>query len=82
MPPKKDTKGGSKDKPKPAKGAKATDEGLENEFFFFRFSILCPFLLFNPVGAGSKEKKGGNAVKVRHILCEKQGKIVFSFNFV
>lgn len=23
-----------------------------------------------------KEKKGGNAVKVRHILCEKQGKIV------
>ncbi|EDW14852.2 peptidyl-prolyl cis-trans isomerase NIMA-interacting 4 [Drosophila mojavensis] len=26
-------------------------------------------------GAG-KEKKGGNAVKVRHILCEKQGKIM------
>uniref|UniRef100_T1H6X1 peptidylprolyl isomerase n=1 Tax=Megaselia scalaris TaxID=36166 RepID=T1H6X1_MEGSC len=26
-------------------------------------------------GAG-KEKKGGNAVKVRHILCEKQGKIL------
>lgn len=24
----------------------------------------------------SKEKKGGNAVKVRHILCEKQGKIL------
>ncbi|TMW47618.1 hypothetical protein DOY81_007296 [Sarcophaga bullata] len=23
-----------------------------------------------------KEKKGGNAVKVRHILCEKQGKIM------
>ncbi|CAD7092968.1 unnamed protein product [Hermetia illucens] len=23
-----------------------------------------------------KEKKGGNAVKVRHILCEKQGKIL------
>ncbi|XP_018561370.1 peptidyl-prolyl cis-trans isomerase NIMA-interacting 4 [Anoplophora glabripennis] len=23
---------------------------------------------------GSKEKKGGTAVKVRHILCEKQGK--------
>lgn len=28
MPPKKDTKGGSKDKPKAAKGAKATDEGI------------------------------------------------------
>lgn len=28
MPPKKDTKGGSKDKPKAAKGAKATDEGM------------------------------------------------------
>ncbi|XP_005183656.1 peptidyl-prolyl cis-trans isomerase NIMA-interacting 4 [Musca domestica] len=32
-------------------------------------------------GAGAaeekgKEKKGGNAVKVRHILCEKQGKIL------
>ncbi|EAT48088.1 AAEL000852-PA [Aedes aegypti] len=26
--------------------------------------------------AGGKEKKGGNAVKVRHILCEKQGKIL------
>ncbi|XP_013112650.1 peptidyl-prolyl cis-trans isomerase NIMA-interacting 4 [Stomoxys calcitrans] len=25
---------------------------------------------------GGKEKKGGNAVKVRHILCEKQGKIM------
>ncbi|XP_046392968.1 peptidyl-prolyl cis-trans isomerase NIMA-interacting 4 [Ischnura elegans] len=25
-------------------------------------------------GSGSKEKKGGNAVKVRHILCEKQSK--------
>lgn len=25
--------------------------------------------------AGAKEKKGCNAVKVRHILCEKQGKI-------
>lgn len=23
-----------------------------------------------------KEKKGGNSVKVRHILCEKQGKIL------
>lgn len=27
MPPKKDTKGGSKDKPKAAKGAKSTDDG-------------------------------------------------------
>lgn len=27
------------------------------------------------IGAG-KEKKGGNSVKVRHILCEKQGKIL------
>lgn len=26
--------------------------------------------------AAGKEKKGGNAVKVRHILCEKQGKIL------
>nr|XP_019931853.2 peptidyl-prolyl cis-trans isomerase NIMA-interacting 4 [Aedes albopictus] len=26
--------------------------------------------------AGGKEKKGGSAVKVRHILCEKQGKIL------
>ncbi|KAH8358998.1 hypothetical protein KR093_003795 [Drosophila rubida] len=26
--------------------------------------------------AAGKEKKGGNAVKVRHILCEKQGKIM------
>jgi NIMA-interacting peptidyl-prolyl cis-trans isomerase 4 len=25
-------------------------------------------------GDKSKEKKGGTAVKVRHILCEKQGK--------
>ncbi|XP_058823227.1 peptidyl-prolyl cis-trans isomerase NIMA-interacting 4-like [Topomyia yanbarensis] len=25
---------------------------------------------------GGKEKKGGSAVKVRHILCEKQGKIL------
>ncbi|XP_058447669.1 peptidyl-prolyl cis-trans isomerase NIMA-interacting 4 [Malaya genurostris] len=25
---------------------------------------------------GAKEKKGGTAVKVRHILCEKQGKIL------
>jgi len=30
----------------------------------------------NPTcAAAGKEKKGGNAVKVRHILCEKQGKI-------
>ncbi|XP_031620039.1 peptidyl-prolyl cis-trans isomerase NIMA-interacting 4 [Contarinia nasturtii] len=27
-------------------------------------------------GAAGKEKKGGNAVKVRHILCEKQSKIL------
>jgi len=26
-------------------------------------------------GGAAKEKKGGNAVKVRHILCDKQGKI-------
>lgn len=30
------------------------------------------------VGAASKEKKGGNAVKVRHILCEKQGNKLLS----
>lgn len=29
---------------------------------------------FNFFPAGGKEKKGGTAVKVRHILCEKQGK--------
>ncbi|KOX75841.1 Peptidyl-prolyl cis-trans isomerase NIMA-interacting 4 [Melipona quadrifasciata] len=28
------------------------------------------------VGTGKEEKKGGNAVKVRHILCEKQSKIL------
>ncbi|XP_069103722.1 peptidyl-prolyl cis-trans isomerase NIMA-interacting 4-like [Argopecten irradians] len=27
-------------------------------------------------GGGEKEKKGGTAVKVRHILCEKQSKIL------
>ncbi|XP_039270203.2 peptidyl-prolyl cis-trans isomerase NIMA-interacting 4-like [Styela clava] len=27
-------------------------------------------------GGGGKEKKGGNAVKVRHILCEKHSKIM------
>lgn len=27
-------------------------------------------------GGAAKEKKGGNAVKVRHILCEKQSKIL------
>lgn len=30
MPPKKDTKGGSKEKPKAAKGAKSADDGLLN----------------------------------------------------
>lgn len=28
MPPKKDTKGGAKDKPKAAKGAKSSDDGM------------------------------------------------------
>ncbi|XP_011871857.1 PREDICTED: peptidyl-prolyl cis-trans isomerase NIMA-interacting 4 [Vollenhovia emeryi] len=27
-------------------------------------------------GGGKTEKKGGNAVKVRHILCEKQSKVL------
>ncbi|XP_060078617.1 peptidyl-prolyl cis-trans isomerase NIMA-interacting 4-like [Ylistrum balloti] len=27
-------------------------------------------------GGGEKEKKGGTAVKVRHILCEKQSKVL------
>ncbi|XP_071455493.1 peptidyl-prolyl cis-trans isomerase NIMA-interacting 4 [Hetaerina americana] len=27
-------------------------------------------------GTGAKEKKGGNSVKVRHILCEKQSKSI------
>ncbi|KAG5677671.1 hypothetical protein PVAND_007408 [Polypedilum vanderplanki] len=51
MPPKKDAKGGSKDK-----GAKGGASGSDDK--------------------GAKEKKGGNAVKVRHILCEKQSKIL------
>lgn len=31
---------------------------------------------FDSIGAAGKEKKGGNSVKVRHILCEKQSKIL------
>ncbi|XP_011687081.1 PREDICTED: peptidyl-prolyl cis-trans isomerase NIMA-interacting 4 [Wasmannia auropunctata] len=27
-------------------------------------------------GSGKAEKKGGNAVKVRHVLCEKQSKVL------
>lgn len=38
------------------------------------FSRKYDFLL--GLGAAGKEKKGGNAVKVRHILCEKQSKIL------
>ncbi|CAG9801577.1 unnamed protein product [Chironomus riparius] len=52
MPPKKDVKGGAKDK-----GAKDKSGGSEDK--------------------GGKEKKGGGtSVKVRHILCEKQSKIL------
>ncbi|XP_053969849.1 peptidyl-prolyl cis-trans isomerase NIMA-interacting 4 [Anastrepha obliqua] len=54
MPPKKDTKGGSRDNK--AVGSKKGGGAASEE--------------------KGKEKKGGNAVKVRHILCEKQGKIL------
>lgn len=36
---------------------------------------LCNLLLFC-MFAAAKEKKGGTAIKVRHILCEKEGKIL------
>jgi parvulin-like peptidyl-prolyl isomerase len=39
----------------------------------FKDNLIRKLLLCS---AGGKEKKGGNAVKVRHILCEKQSKIL------
>lgn len=72
MPPKKDTKGGAKEKPKASKGGKSTDEGIKFRCYVF---LTIKNKYCKPVGAASKEKKGGNAVKVRHILCEKQGKV-------
>ncbi|KAH8407136.1 hypothetical protein KR222_007953 [Zaprionus bogoriensis] len=70
MPPKKDAKGG-KDSAKGGKKPAAEDKGMrviEKRAQLATTTQLC-------TGAG-KEKKGGNAVKVRHILCEKQGKIM------
>lgn len=67
---------------KPAKGAaKSTedDKGSNYKYYyhlgfdshlllFILMKILCEF------AGKDKEKKGGTAVKVRHILCEKQSK--------
>lgn len=37
---------------------------------------LITIIVFHDSGDAAKGPKGGNAVKVRHILCEKQGKIL------
>lgn len=76
MPPKKDAKGGAK-AAAPAKGAAkkgaAGDEGKYQSSCGWTHRLNGFYCQF--VGA-AKEKKGGTAVKVRHILCEKQGKIL------
>lgn len=74
MPPKKDTKG--KDNKGSAGGKKGAAAGGEEKGFLVKFYIKCQSLLFVYIFLKGKEKKGGNAVKVRHILCEKQGKIL------
>lgn len=71
MPPKKDAKG----KDSKGGGKKPTSSGgdAEKGSSFPLFQAYIHFMFTPPTG---KEKKGGNAVKVRHILCEKQGKIL------
>lgn len=38
--------------------------------------FLMGILLDSDASGGKKEAKGGTAVKVRHILCEKHGKVM------
>lgn len=74
MPPKKESKpaGGSKSG---GKGAKAsTEKGNQRSFNHTNYSITFRV----SVAAATKDTKGGgcNAIKVRHILCEKQSRIL------
>lgn len=51
------------------------ESSAENDaqWFVYKTELIPSYVV---VGAAGKEKKGGNSVKVRHILCEKQGKIL------
>lgn len=67
MPPKKD--GGKSAKSN--KKAESGDKGMQYSQLFIQIKFL------TVLGAtGGKDKKGGSSVKVRHILCEKQSKIL------
>jgi PPIC-type PPIASE domain len=78
MPPKKDAKGGAKDKG--GKGGKAG--GGEDKGLFISSLKKCVTEIYKFTILG-KDKKGAaavsaqcNAINVRHILCEKQSKVL------
>lgn len=81
MAPKKDSKGAAgKDKAgKNTKSGDSSEKGISsvenNNNPAINRRIIRIAWTFVGAAAG-KEKKGGNSVKVRHILCEKQGKIL------
>lgn len=75
MPPKKEAKGSGAAKDKGGKsggkGAKAAE--VKGIFLVYIYTFFVPMIV---ILLADKEKKGGSAIKVRHILCEKQSKIL------